>query len=73
MLSYDLPASFVSKLKLNGLRIYLQGQNLMTFTKYIGWDPEVSSDMDLTNIRSGYDFYSAPQPRTVLIGLTINL
>jgi len=73
MLSYDLPASFVSKLKLNGLRIYLQGQNLMTFTKYIGWDPEVSSDMDLTNIRSGYDFYSAPQPRTVLVGLTINL
>jgi hypothetical protein len=45
----------------------------MTFTKYIGWDPEVSSDMDLTNIRSGYDFYSAPQPRTVLVGLTINL
>jgi TonB-linked SusC/RagA family outer membrane protein len=73
MLSYDLPASLVSKLRLNGLRIYLQGQNLLTFTNYIGWDPEVSSDMDVSNIRSGYDFYSAPQPRTILVGLSINL
>jgi outer membrane receptor protein involved in Fe transport len=73
MLSYDLPASLVNKLKLNGLRIYLQGQNLLTFTNYIGWDPEVSSDMDVSNIRAGYDFYSAPQPRTILVGLTINL
>jgi len=73
MLSYDLPKSLVSKLHLNGLRVYVQGQNLLTFTKYIGWDPEVSSDMDVSNIRSGYDFYSAPQPRTVLVGLSINL
>ena len=73
ILSYDLPQSLVSKLKLNGLRVYLQGQNLLTFTKYIGWDPEVSSDMDVSNIRSGYDFYSAPQPRTILIGVSINL
>jgi TonB-linked SusC/RagA family outer membrane protein len=73
MLSYDLPKELVNKLKLNRLRLYLQGQNLLTFTKYIGWDPEVSSDMDVSNIRSGYDFYSAPQPRTILIGLSINL
>ena len=73
MLSYDLPASFVRKLNLTGLRVYLQGQNLLTFTKFIGWDPEVSSDFAVTNITSGLDFYSAPQPRTILIGLSINL
>ena len=73
MLSYDLPATFVRKLNLTGLRIYLQGQNLLTFTKFIGWDPEVSSDFAVDNITSGLDFYSAPQPRTILIGLSINL
>jgi hypothetical protein len=73
MLSYDLPAAFVRKLNLTGLRVYLQGQNLLTFTKFIGWDPEVSSDFAVDNITSGLDFYSAPQPRTILIGLNINL
>jgi hypothetical protein len=73
MLSYDLPKSLVSKLRLNGLRIYIQGQNLLTFTKYIGWDPEVSADFAVSNVRSGLDFYSAPQPRTILAGISINL
>lgn len=73
MLSYDLPKSFVSRMKLNGLRIYIQGQNLLTFTKYIGWDPEVSADFAVNNVRSGLDFYSAPQPRTILGGISISL
>lgn len=73
MLSYDLPKSVVSKMRLNGLRIYIQGQNLLTFTKYIGWDPEVSTDFAVNNVRSGLDFYSAPQPRTILAGISINL
>ena len=73
MLSYDLPSSIVSKMKISGLRVYLQGQNLLTFTNYIGWDPEVSSDFATDNITSGLDFYSAPQPRTVLVGLSISL
>jgi TonB-linked SusC/RagA family outer membrane protein len=73
MLSYDLPSQFVRKLGLTGLRVYLQGQNLLTFTNFIGWDPEVSSDFVVSNITSGIDFYSAPQPRTILVGLSINL
>ena len=73
MLSYDLPSRITKKVGLGGIRIYVQGQNLLTFTKYIGWDPEVSSDDFVTNIVSGLDFYSAPQPRTILFGLSINL
>ncbi len=73
VLSYDLPRSVVSKLKLNGLRVYLQGQNLVTFTKFVGWDPEVSTDFAVNNVRSGLDFYSAPQPRTILAGISISL
>ncbi len=73
MLSYDLPSQLSVKLASAGLRVYLQGQNLLTFTKYIGWDPEVSTDFATDNITSGLDFYSAPQPRTILVGLSITL
>jgi TonB-linked SusC/RagA family outer membrane protein len=70
---YTLPQSIVGKAKLSNVRIYLQGQNLMTFTKYIGWDPEVSSDFVVDNVVSGVDFYSAPQPRSITLGINIGL
>jgi TonB-dependent starch-binding outer membrane protein SusC len=73
ILSYDLPVRIAKKVGLGGIRIYAQGQNLLTFTKYTGWDPEVSSDDFVTNVVSGLDFYSAPQPRTILFGININL
>jgi len=78
ILSYELPKSIVSKTGFERLRVYVQGQNLLTFTKYIGWDPEVSSDYLTTttqdrNIYSGFDFYSAPQPRTIIFGINIGL
>lgn len=73
MLSYDLPVSFLNKLGLSGARVYVQGHNLLTFSKYRGWDPEVSADFMVNSLRSGSDFYSAPQPRTVLAGISISL
>jgi len=39
-LSYSLPPAILSRLKINSLKIFLQGQNLLTITKYIGYDPE---------------------------------
>ena len=72
-LSYVLPAKLINKIKFNNVRVYLQGQNLMTFTKYIGWDPEVSSDFVVDNVVSGVDFYSAPQPRSITLGINIGL
>lgn len=72
-LAYVLPQNFISKAKLNNVRIYLQGQNLLTFTKYRGWDPEVSSDFAVDNVTSGVDFYSAPMPRSITLGLNIGL
>jgi TonB-linked SusC/RagA family outer membrane protein len=38
--SYDLPPSFVQRVHLKGLRVYLQGQNLLTISKYGDLDPE---------------------------------
>jgi TonB-linked SusC/RagA family outer membrane protein len=41
--SYTLPASFQQKLRLQNARIFIQGQNLLTFTNYPGMDPENQS------------------------------
>lgn len=72
-LAYTLPQELVKKAKFSNIRIYLQGQNLLTFTKYIGWDPEVSTDFAVDNVTSGVDFYSAPQPRSITLGINLGL
>jgi TonB-dependent starch-binding outer membrane protein SusC len=73
MLSYELPKNIVSKIKLDRIRLYIQGQNLFMFTKYEGWDPEVSTDFLNDNVTSGCDFYSAPQPRSIVFGINIGI
>lgn len=71
-LGYNLPASVLSKAKLTKLRVYVSGQNLLTFTDYEGWDPEVNSDTYAgNNVNQGIDFYSAPQAKTVTFGINI--
>ena len=73
ILSYELPKRLIGKIGLERMRLYIQGQNLLTFTKYKGWDPEVSTDFLNDNITSGCDFYSAPQPRSIVFGINIGL
>ncbi|PWK29436.1 TonB-linked SusC/RagA family outer membrane protein [Arcicella aurantiaca] len=70
-LAYNLPKSIINKAKISSLRVYLTGQNLATFTNYAGWDPEVNADDVVTNIAQGYDFYTAPQARTITFGLNL--
>jgi TonB-dependent starch-binding outer membrane protein SusC len=48
-LGYTLPQSIIGKLGFSKARVYVQGQNLLTFTKYFGVDPAVSN----ANIGSG--------------------
>lgn len=72
-LGYNLPSTVVNRLKLSKLRVYVSGQNLMTITKYPYWDPEVNSDDFDSNIAKGGDFYTAPQPRTILFGINVGL
>jgi hypothetical protein len=57
---------------MDNLTVYLAGYNLLTFTDYAGWDPEVTSDGFSDNTLFGYDFYSAPHPKTIVIGTTLN-
>ncbi len=71
MLSYNLPNTLTSKIKINSARIYLSGVNLLTFTNYTGYDPESRSDAG-GGFDGGQDFYSAPQAKTTSLGLNIN-
>jgi TonB-dependent starch-binding outer membrane protein SusC len=73
MISYELPKRLIAKAGLDRMRLFIQAQNLLTFTNYKGWDPEVSTDFLNDNITSGCDFYSAPQPRSVVFGINIGL
>ncbi|MDX2306497.1 MAG: TonB-dependent receptor [Microscillaceae bacterium] len=68
---YNFPQSIVSKIKMEKLRIYFSAQNLLTFTDYEGWDPEVNADYQATNINQGVDFYSAPQAKTISFGVNL--
>ena len=69
---YTLPTELSSKLNLDRLRIYATGINLLTFTDYDGWDPEVNTDFTAGNIGLGTDFYAAPQARTITLGVNID-
>lgn len=69
-LGYTIPSSLLEKTKLiNYCRFYITGQNLFTFTKYSGFDPEVGSQSPLY---SGIDDGVYPIPRTVLFGLNVS-
>ncbi len=67
-----LPKSLLNQYKVNNIRLFVTGHNLLTFTKYTGWDPEVSSDAFVNNLRSGIDFYSPPQPRSLVFGVNMS-
>lgn len=60
-LSYDLPPDVAQRIRLNGARIYVQGQNLWTKTEFLGIDPEVQG-------ASGNTY---PNSRQILFGLTV--
>ncbi len=70
-IGYNFPATLLKRVKLTSARFYITGVNLLTFTKYKGWDPEVNTDYRSSNINQGSDFYSAPQIRNISIGLNI--
>jgi hypothetical protein len=70
-LGYNLPSSLITRAKLSKVRVYVSGQNILTFTDYEGWDPEVNSDTYASNVNQGVDFYSAPQAKTITFGINI--
>jgi len=70
-LGYAVPANMLRNTGLTKMRVYATGVNLMTWTKYKGWDPEMNTDFLAGNIGLGNDFYTAPQARTITFGVDI--
>ncbi len=68
-LGYNLPVTTLKKYGLQNIRIYVTGVNVLTFTKYTGWDPEVNTDYRAGNRNQGGDFYAAPQVKNYSVGL----
>jgi TonB-linked SusC/RagA family outer membrane protein len=72
-LSYNLPKTIAAKLRLASIRFYATGENLFTFTKYSGFDPEVnaftSGSSANTNGGFGIDYGTYPQTRNLIFGL----
>ncbi len=71
-LYYTLPKNLLSKIKVESAKIYATGENLFTFTKYSGYDPEVNTFED-SNIARGVDYGTCPQPRNIIIGINLTL
>jgi TonB-linked SusC/RagA family outer membrane protein len=66
-LGYNIPQNILSRLNLNQARIYLSGENLLTITDFIGFDPEISTGRGSRMIESRY-----PLQKSYYIGLNIN-
>ncbi|MDP3352369.1 MAG: SusC/RagA family TonB-linked outer membrane protein [Flavobacteriaceae bacterium] len=71
-LGYNLSDELVSKLGLSSFKFNLSVQNAYTFTKYSGFDPEISSNGN-SGTSAGVDRNSAPLARTVSFGLNLGL
>ncbi len=57
---------------LSKARVYVTGNNLLLFTDYTGWDPEVSTDASYEDIPSiGIDYTSYPKARTFTFGVNL--
>lgn len=70
-LSYNLPNSLVSRIGLANIRVYASGTNLITITKYSGYDPEVSS-YNGNDAQIGVDFSSYPPCKIYNFGLNVS-
>jgi hypothetical protein len=78
-LSYNINSKFLSRLGLSSANVYVSGNNLITITKYKGFDPEVNSygssnnSSDNRNISLGIDNGAYPQSKMILFGINISL
>lgn len=69
-LGYTFPAKWTSKLKLQNLKLYMNLQNVYTFTKYSGYDPEIGS-VNQDALMTGIDNGRYPSPRISTLGINI--
>jgi len=64
-IGYSIPTAIINKIGLQKTRFYLTGENLFTFTKYSGYDPEIGGGV------MGIDRGFYPQAKTVMLGVNL--
>ena len=69
-LGYTIPANAIKKYKINTLRVYMAATNLLTLSKFSGYNPEIEIDQSSGSCLSS--FTSMPASRTFLFGLSLN-
>jgi TonB-dependent starch-binding outer membrane protein SusC len=70
-LGYSLPGSLLNRINLQNLRFYVSGYNVHTWTKYTGFDPEVSTRRK-TPLTPGVDYSAYPKSRSLVFGLNLS-
>lgn len=70
-LGYTVSPDFLERIKIKSLRFYASAQNLVTWTKYSGYDPEVA--VMYSALTPGFDYSSYPRPKTIVFGLNLSL
>lgn len=68
-IGYTLPKSFLKSIKLNSMRVYISGNNLLTFTNYSGYDPEIGVNNSPLDVGVDRGFY--PIAKSVMGGLQL--
>ncbi|NIJ51914.1 SusC/RagA family TonB-linked outer membrane protein [Dyadobacter arcticus] len=68
-LTFTVPKAAAAKIGFSNAQIYLQGQNMLTVTKYTGLNPEIQTGQDNT---LGFDGGFMPVSRTFLVGLNFS-
>ncbi len=71
-LGYTFPKKVLEKVKIDNIRLYMNIQNVYTFTKYMGYDPEVgASTQDSSGLTFGVDNGRYPSPMTCSFGVNL--
>ena len=74
MFGYNIPPASLQSLTkgvVKNFRVYFSAQNILTFTKYSGYDPEVGNRTPGSSLTNGIDFAVYPQPKAYQFGIQV--
>jgi hypothetical protein len=68
-LGYNFPQKWMDRARMGGVKVYFTVDNAFTFTKYSGYDPEVSMNAGPAHAKYGTDFGYQPTMRSYMFGV----
>ncbi len=70
-LTYNVPKNLTAKWKMENVRVFVRGTNLLTITNYPGWDPEYNRD-EAGNAGQSKSWLPTPQAKSVIGGINVS-